>query len=262
MMDESYSTDMVRRTQLSLVSISELASLDRQETLDVLEEIEDIVTQFERYNNDIKVLTEEIKKEQGEAESLVRATTGARIRFWIIVILAGTIIMPVILTIIFGVVAGVIAWAKVLEADLKKHEKENNAAVENYTIRHVKPLQKQLDMIVWRRNILIDNGRLAWAIEIVGEELFCGPCISDLHNLVKSRRADNIKEALNKYDEIQHRTRMEKMQESIQKASEISAMESIKQTEYAYQVDQTAKTNAAINYKAYKELKKLNKKIR
>lgn len=264
-MSESYNAGTVQNTQSSLVPVGECTNLDRQETLKVLKDIEFIITQFEEYNNEIETLTNKIQIEKAEAGSLVKSTTGARVRFWIIVLLSmaiGTIIMPGILTIIFGIVAGCIAWVKVLDADLKKHEKENNAAVANYTDRNVKPLQKSLGMVVSRRDNLINSGKLTWAIEIVGEELFCGPCISDLYNLVKSRRADNIKEALNKYDEIQHRVRMEKMQKSIQTAAEISATESKKQTEHAYQIEQIAKTNAAINYKKYKELKKINKKIR
>jgi len=44
------------------------------------------------------------------------------------------------------------------------------------------------------------------------------------------QKADNLKEALNLYDDTMHKARMEEMQAAIQNASEIAAVEAAKQT--------------------------------
>ena len=82
-----------------------------------------------------------------------------------------------------------------------------------------------------------NNGQKSWAINVVGKDMYYSACIKDLYELVKSRRADNLKEALNKYDDSMHKSRMEEMQAAIQNASEISARESVKQTAIAKQVE-------------------------
>ena len=43
-------------------------------------------------------------------------------------------------------------------------------------------------------------------------------------------------QALNKYDDSEYKARMEEMQASIQNASEITAREAVKQTEYSKEV--------------------------
>jgi len=62
-------------------------------------------------------------------------------------------------------------------------------------------------------------------MDVIGEELFYSFCIADLYDLVKARRADNLKEALNKYDDEKYKARMQEMQQATQHAAEISAQE-------------------------------------
>lgn len=85
------------------------------------------------------------------------------------------------------------------------------------------------------------NGKRAWATEVVGEELFYSACIHDLYQLVKSRRADNLKDALNRYDDDQYKARMQGIQQAAQRAAEASAEEAKRQTK---QLD-SIKWNAA-----------------
>jgi hypothetical protein len=75
--------------------------------------------------------------------------------------------------------------------------------------------------------------------------LLYSDCVEQLHELVKSRRADNLKEALNKLDDIQYKENMNEMQRAIQNASEITAAESVKQTAYSKSIAQSSRQQAA-----------------
>lgn len=67
---------------------------------------------------------------------------------------------------------------------------------------------------------------------------------ADAYISQKSRRADSLKEALNKYDDQQHKAHMEEMQRAIQNASEVTAAESVKQTAYSADMAKSAHQTA------------------
>lgn len=89
---------------------------------------------------------------------------------------------------------------------------------------------------VWL-DLLKANENVEWAINIVGEEMMFPEYIDELRKILKGRRADNLKEALNKFDEVQHVNKMEEMQKAVQNAAEVAAEESVKQTMYAQQIE-------------------------
>jgi hypothetical protein len=75
-----------------------------------------------------------------------------------------------------------------------------------------------------------------------------------------------LKEALNKYDDTQYKARMEEMQASIKNASEVTAKEAVKQTEYSrdiakstHQTATAAKATAYHTRKIDKNTRKINK---
>lgn len=152
----------------------------------------------------------------------------------------GSIIGAVIL----GGLAYFIVRAIVTPADLREHEEENNANADDYIRQNVEPLQIRLEEVYTLRNNLNDSGKITWAIDVVGRDMFYSACISDLYNLIKSRRADSLKEALNKYDDEQHKAHMEEMQRAIQNASEVTAAESVKQTAYSKDIAKSAHQTA------------------
>lgn len=95
---------------------------------------------------------------------------------------------------------------------------------------------------------------------IVGPENANPYCVNKIAELLKTARADNLKEALNLFDEIKHREHMAEM-------AELTAAEALKQTELLKDVEanshaaaNAAKANAAINYGTYRNIKKMNKK--
>ena len=113
------------------------------------------------------------------------------------------------------------------------------------------------------------SGKIDWAVDIVGEDIFYCRGVGDLINLISTRRADNLKEALNLYDSSKHRERMEEMQAGVLANSDTMAMESAKQTALHHQIEQntreaaTAAKWAAINtHRTYKTAKKAERDAR
>lgn len=257
---------------IPIVTIDEVSFLDRQETMNVLLEVGKIAKESEQYDSEVNSLKRSIYEEKNKAEELRNHVSGkARAISWLVTlcVLGIGCIGTVIIGIILGIIAYNIMKVTVIKSDLKKHEEENNAKADAYIKNNVEPLQMRLDKVHLLRNELLKSGKLTWALDVVGKDLFYSECVSDLYNLIKSRRADNLKEALNKYDDTMHKARMEEMQASIQNAAEISAAESIKQTaqmgeieKNTHQAAQAAKVNAAFSYGTYRNTKKINKKIR
>jgi len=211
-----------------------VSGLGRQETMDVLLAVEHIATTLEDCASEIPALEEKLKAEQAAAEDLRdKLSKPVARKLWIITIgsaVIGTFIIPVLFTAVFGIAAYLIAFAKIGKPDLEKHQAENNLAADAYIRDHVTPVQNQISALLAIQDDILNNGRRAWAIEIIGEDLFYSVCIHDLYQLIKSRRADNLKEALNKYDDEQYKARMQEIQENAQRAAEAAAAEAKKQT--------------------------------
>lgn len=221
-----------------IVASNMIARLDRESTMRVLVEVGKIAKESEDYDIEIAQLVKVKNAETQKAEELrKKVSKGAKTIIWLVTIgaaLVGLVGGP--LCIVTGLAALIIMNLTVKKSDLRKHEAENNAIADKYLAENVTPIQTRLDEIYALRDELLNNGKKDWAIDVVGKDLFYSTCVQDLYNLIKSRRADNLKEALNKYDDTQYKARMEEMQASIQNASEISAREAVKQTAYSQEI--------------------------
>ena len=247
-MDEAVADVKEKMTYQPKVLAEEVSDLDRQATMDVLIEVGKIAKEAEGYNSEIVEISRKINSEQIEAEKLRKQLSGkalgiiggATAIMAIIGLAGGNILMAVIL----GGMAYFISRTFVIPSDLSKHEEENNAKADAYISQNVEPLRKRLDEVYALANNLNEGGKVTWAMDVVGKDMFYSACIDDLYNLIKSRRADSLKEALNKYDDQQHKVHMEEMQRAIQNASEVAAAESVKQTAYSADIAKSAHQTA------------------
>lgn len=221
-----------------IVASNVVSNLDREKTLQVLVEVGKIAKESEEYELEIASLVKRKNEESSKAEEFrKKVSNGAQTAIWMVTIVAFLIgLLGGPLCIVTGVGALIIMNLTVKKSDLKKHEVENNQFADGYIAKYVTPLQERLDEVYALRDELINLGKRDWAIDVVGKDLFYSACIQDLYNLIKNRRADNLKEALNKYDDSEHKARMEQMQAAIQNASEITARESVKQTAYSQEI--------------------------
>lgn len=225
----------------------EVSQLDRRATMDVLIEVGKIAKEVEGYAGEIADLSTKIDSGQKEAEKLRKQLSGKALAIiWGATIVAAIVGMlgNIIVAVFLGGIAYFIANAIVTPSDLREHEAENNANADDYISQNVEPLQKRLEEVYALRKKLNDSGKIAWAVDVIGRDMFYSACISDLYNLIKSRRADSLKEALNKYDDEQHKAHMEEMQRAIQNASEVTAAESVKQTAYSADMAKSARQTA------------------
>ena len=95
----------------------------------------------------------------------------------IIGLAGGNILMAVIL----GGMAYFISRTFVIPSDLSKHEEENNAKADAYISQNVEPLRKRLDEVYALANNLNEGGKVTWAMDVVGKDMFYSACIDDLY---------------------------------------------------------------------------------
>lgn len=198
-------SDKILKTYVPVVSAEQAAHLDRQSTMNVLLEVQKIAKDSEEYDAELATISQMLAEGHKTAEKIrTKYSTAAVWMIWGGTILAGVIGFLcgfILLGVVFAAVAFFLLARIVGKADLKKHEEENDANADAYIREHLEPLQERREEICTLRDDLIYGGKRDWAIDVVGKDLFYSVCIEDLYNLVKSRRADNLKEALNKYDD-------------------------------------------------------------
>jgi uncharacterized membrane protein len=221
-----------------IVAVDMITQLDREGTLQVLKEAEDIAKELENCDSGIEWMERDKNNAIQKADKMRKqVTVKAKLIIWSVTIAAFIVgILGGALCFVTGLIAFIIMNMTVGQSDLKKHEAENNAKADAYLDAHVTPLQTRLNQLHTQKDEMILSGKKDWAVDVVGKDLFYSACIHDLYDLVKNRRADNLKEALNKYDDTQYKVRMEEMQASIQNASEVTAKEAVKQTAYSQDI--------------------------
>jgi hypothetical protein len=265
---ETYDEGKEESTDTPLIETNMIDQLDREGTMQVLKEAEEIAKKLENWNLDIERVETEEENAQKKADAMRKQISKkAKLIIWFVTIVAFFLGMAGgALCFLTGFVAYIIMYIIVGGFDLAKHEAENNAKADAYLNTYVTPLQARLDKLRKQRDELINSGKKEWAVDVVGVDLFYSACIHDLYDLVKNRRADNLKEALNKYDDTQYKARMEEMQASIKNASEVTAKEAVKQTEYSrdiakntHQTATAAKATAYHTRKIDKNTRKINK---
>lgn len=248
----------------------DLSSMGREETLNLLAEVKQIISALEEYTEKIEAIDLKLSENEKKANELRNHVSGGTyaliclISFGIAIV--GACFLSIFGFIIFGVIGFAIVCTIMSEDYLKKHKAENDAAADEFLRNNSDPLLPQRDELHSELENLKESGSLDWALDIVGEEMFSSSAVEEVYGLIKGRRADNLKEALNLYDSTKYRERMEAMQSAIKDASEIAAAEAVKQTstmteieKSSHQAANAAKINAAINYGTYRNTKKISK---
>lgn len=244
---------------------TDVSRMGREEILNTLTKVGSIAQEIEECSKNDSILSQQIQQENAKAELLKSSATqeaqDKAKKFKIICIVIGLVACAGVVTIPLGIIIiiiGIIKSKKDIEEDIKSHKVENEAAAQQYIEQHVAPLVEQRNEIRSKLGELYSSGKIEWAVDVVGKDMFNTQCIGELYNLIKGRRADNLKEALNLFDNNQYKDRMEGMQRAIQNASEIAAVESAKQTEHlkdiskdAHQAATAAKIAAVNTYGTY-----------
>lgn len=207
----------------------------REDTLNTLYQVGKIAEDLETLQAEKNVILQQIDSERRKADELRNVVSAKAKRIRLIILLC-SLLTWLIVPVVFTIVIWIIVQCTVIKKDRIIHADENNANAERYILEHVEPLSERLQQVENSLNELETSGKIAWAKDIVGTDLLYSACIGDLYDLVKSRRADSLKEALVRYDDVQHKARMEESQAAIQNATEIAAQEAVKQTAYSKEI--------------------------
>lgn len=239
--NEVVNIENIEQKYIPIIEATEVSKIDRETTLQVLKEVLSIIKERDETDNKIKLLKNRIDEEVQKVKSIRNQLSDeayAKI-FGVVVIsfILGWIIFNFILAIICCAVAGYIGYTNIGGKDLALHQKENNAKADEYQLNNVEPLKRQLANELLLKSEFEGSGKVEWVSDILGDDRLEYAVVEELYFLVKSRRADSIKEALNKLDDELHKARMEEMQQAIKDSAEISAMASIKQTQQLEQIE-------------------------
>lgn len=222
-----------------IVPSNQISQLDREGTMQVLVEVGKIAKEEENNDQQLRTLLQQKNNLVREAEN-IRKTVSKQAKMIIWGVTIGAFLVGLFggpLCIVTGIAAFVIMNKTVKKADLQKHAAENDANAEAFLQANLTPLQSKIDDLYIKQKEFTKTGKKKWALDVVGKDMYYSACIQDLYNLLQNRRADNLKEALNKYDDTMHKARMEEMQAAIQNASEVSAAEAAKQTALSQQIE-------------------------
>ena len=224
-------------SEFCMVDPDSVSSLDRRSLLTVLDNIKEITLKIDNYYDQIVECSNDIDKAKKHAESIRNEVSR-----WVYIT---SIIITIALCIIFscfmaylgpivGIPCGILIHKNLIKSiDKMKNQKNRDARADKYLSDNLPQLQAKIAEANEGIAAVDASPEGNWAVDIVGSDLFNSESISELIEIVRSRRADTLKEALNKYDSEKHTNRMEEIQRAIQNASELAAIESVKQTAYA-----------------------------
>lgn len=223
----------------STSSEGDIAFLPRTDILPILSEVESLSQTC--YNLPIakKAKEDTIAARQKICETLRNQVSSKTVILsWILIVASCAVyVVP-------GILMYFVVRPILYKKDLEKNREKNEQEASNYYKEQVVPLEGELQSINDQISELINSGKVDWAIDIVGEDIFYCRGVGDLINLISSRRADNLKEALNLYDSSKHRERMEDMQAGMLANSDTMAMESAKQTALQNKIEKNTRETA------------------
>ena len=273
-----------------IIPASYIHKIDREDVLLVLQEIGRIISIYNGFDTEIAKTDEEIKKEEWNKNRIgMKLSPKAKMIYrgllivcgfsgWMVafVLSGGSVLLGLIGVVIMLIMAYMIRVEVIGPMDRNFRGKEIAKEEEEYQKTMIDPLYARKNDLIARKNEMANSPMIQWAYDVIGEDMFDIDSIQMLYNIIKSRRADTLKEALNKLDDEFHKARMEQMQQDIKNAAEKTATEAAKQTAHLKEVEQSAKETAAAarqtaaattvsalaDYDAYKTRQQLKKKYK
>lgn len=233
-------TDNAQNDPFFQTDNANIHNMNREETLSLLEKVLQIIKNKEHLINEEKNILAQINKNIETAESIQKKYPSSICTTSFLIGLLVGIFAGACSNFFIGLIAFFVVFFILFTQKKKKHFEKYGLQQEKAARRYLEesntPLYEKKEQINLELEELKASGKIDWAEDIIGEELFTSNAVSAIYNLIKNRRADSLKEALNLYDESLHRTRMEEMQADIQYAVEVTAAEAIKQTEYTQEI--------------------------
>ncbi len=240
--------------------------LKRSEILDMLYEIKKIPNTIDKLLLQIEENKEGIEKVKRAADSLACKKVDESFvakGSWISLI-ASIIVLTVvnlslgwgfvgvIIAVVLGVILGALIETYILKPvflNSKKYSNEiasNKSKAEAYRNTNIPPLLDKINDDNNRIMAIRSSKEYMWAADVLGGDYMIeSNTIEMIIGVISARRADNLKEALNKIDQMNHNAAMQSMQSDATAAAQKAAYEAAIQSEHLSRVANAAEYSAA-----------------
>ena len=158
----------------------------------------------------------------------------------------------VIIAVVLGVILGALIETYILKPvflNSKRYSDEvasNKSKAEALRNTSIPPLLEKIDDDNNRIMAIKSSKEYRWAADVLGgNDMIKSNTIEMIINVIISRRADNLKEALNKIDQMTHNAAMQSMQSEATAAAQKTAYEAAVQSEHLSRVADAAEYSAA-----------------
>lgn len=121
--------------------------------------------------------------------------------------------------------------------------------IAKYDAKNIEPLSSRLGVVIENEDKYLSKPETIWSLNILGSDLFCSGASNALLSILETGRADNYKEALKVYDEMNHRNYMENAQNEIK-------LEAQKTSSYAQTAAIASTVSAVSSYATYRNSKR------
>lgn len=211
---------------------TDLSSLDKPRLIAALKEVLRILNALNYKVNSVTAIKQKIIQEEKAAKKIERTLSQKQL-----MICGGVGAIIFVCTLIYGLnfiialfggfLIPAVALAFIIyclnESFPSQTQKES---ADKYREEHIVPLQKQKESMEADLARYLQSQEVLWARRTLNERYLRINTINQLLDFIICGRADSMKEALNLYEEVAYRYRMESMQASILTAAQQTAAES------------------------------------
>ena len=210
----------------------DLSVLDRPQLITALREILNILSVLQNKYASIDQIKQQIFFEEKKAKDIEGQLTKNEFK-----VAGGITVCVIIGCLISGigflpalVLAVLLAWGFIgfcaAVYNKSNPSKAQQALANQYRNEHIAPLQQKISDIEAEIAQYMQSDGCRWAGSVLNTKYLDMPIINQLIDFLQCGRADSLKEALNLFEEVAYRNRMQNMQASIMAAAQQTAYQS------------------------------------
>ncbi len=220
-------------TENPIFQYNDLSVLEKPKLILALQELLRILNEVNNRNNSIKAINKKIAQEENNAKKIETSLStnqmigcgAVGVIVFLIIMIAGNSYAEKSLGIILLISAFAVIIHLRLISNLFPSEVQKELA-NQYRKEHIAPLLQQKAAMEENFSKYLQTQEAVWARYALNDRYLELNTVSQLLEFLRCGRADSLKEALNLYEEIAHRNRMERMQSSIMTATQYTATQS------------------------------------
>ena len=244
----------------------DLTLMGRNELLDALNEMSRIFSVAIAKALEVRDMEAKIQTVKDESNKIETGFTkdeeiGVGVLTLMSLAIAAYVVNFIVAVIIAGIICGAVSGCLYLKHCIFPSKKQK-ALADEYRMQNIPPLEEELEALKEKRDKYNCSGEMKWMVQALNEKYLQPDVIKMLADYVDTGRADNLKEALNLYEEVAHRERMETMQSSILDAAQASAENSAVTAQASAVTAYSAVRSAKANEQAASDINRIRRALR